>query len=571
MQCPSTVRSYVFRSIFLPYYSTSTSTSSSSIRQCQYTTTTAAAVKLTSESFRSSSSSPSLQYLRQPLDTRNPRKSISSLQQVRGHDPPNIDRQTISQRRTREYLGFRDESGKSDQRLSGHSRTNVTALEKILQSYRSEGREDKEQGDINRKGKQELQENSSDNASVTSHQQAKDTSSLNLTELDSSANTFVSPTPSSTSTELASSQISTTKPLSSSTSSIHSDPTFPPIIYRLLSARLFRLAVFHALSTPEYATNTPLLLSIADHLESKGAGTLARRLRRGWENSLDQSSSSSSSSSPEKKIRLFSDPKSKFEGRLPPNHWQIPLIPPSNPNANITKQRTLTEYYNAHLEFQLKKSSLSSSQYSASPSSPIMNDWPHPSSNLNQLRKLLSSIEKMEKHRGFIPDRKTGNLIIGCWLRCVTHPHPHSRRDEEMREYKDREGIIRVVRKQHSEKGRLGVKELRGLFGVLSRIIVSTRAMTVGGEMGTTSEDRSLKLEGIGHRQTEVDDTAISLAGTGTSKKLDDQNQKEYQEIVRPFGKNMIRSMKSLGDGKGVDMVREWMREQKEALLKDGD
>ncbi|OCF57832.1 hypothetical protein L486_05297 [Kwoniella mangroviensis CBS 10435] len=371
--------------------------------------------------------------------------------------------------------------------------------------------------------------------------------------------------------------------LSSSTQNIASITSFPPTIQRLLSARLFRLAVFHILSTPEYATDRSIILDIADHLEQKGAGKLARRLRRGWENSRDLTVSTNaipegkytdgSGKRPILKLRLHSDPRTKDKPKeiSPPNYWQIPIVPPSKPSSdpfsNSTKEERLTEYYNAHLEFRLKRPSLSStsSQYITSSPVPNLNDWPLASTNLRQLRKLLSTIDKLERTRGFKPDRRTGNLIIGCWLRSMIpslSPH-HGGKEVQYREYKDRYGNIKFARKQSSDKGSLGVKELRGLFELLSRIIVSTRT-------------RSISIKPTTPHVENIDTDLISTRFSHSSSHLSDrsadpENVKEYEEIVRPFGKNMIRSMKNLGDLKGVDMVKQWMKEQRDVLLKDAD
>lgn len=59
---------------------------------------------------------------------------------------------------------------------------------------------------------------------------------------------------------------------------------FPLTIYSLLRSRLYRLAVFHLLQTPEYAVNQRLLDDVAVVMERAGAGKLARRLLRGWDN-----------------------------------------------------------------------------------------------------------------------------------------------------------------------------------------------------------------------------------------------------------------------------------------------
>ncbi|TYJ53277.1 hypothetical protein B9479_006091 [Cryptococcus floricola] len=55
--------------------------------------------------------------------------------------------------------------------------------------------------------------------------------------------------------------------------------SFPPIISRLLSARLYRLATFHVVQTPSLAKDLSLLESLSTHLEYNGAERLAEGLR----------------------------------------------------------------------------------------------------------------------------------------------------------------------------------------------------------------------------------------------------------------------------------------------------
>ncbi|WWC93196.1 hypothetical protein V866_000029 [Kwoniella sp. B9012] len=592
MQCPTNLKTYVFRSIFLPYFSTSTSPSAFSARQ--YTTAAAAAIDQSTSSqcrlIRSRSTAKDVNKHPTPSSFYN--RSISTLQQVRGHDPPNIDKQTIAQRRTRAYLGLPHQDHTKGDQLSSQAQTSVRALERILQSYRCNGSGPKVGSNSKGKAREDILEDGStfntyiqrDNVSVTPE----------LTP-SSSSSQYQQP-PQNTSSKISTVQESIsdiTPPLSSTTTSSHLlsstqnnslITSFPPTIQRLLSARLFRLTVFHILSTPEYATDRSIILGIAGHLEQKGAGKLARRLRRGWENSRDSSVSTSDTSEEGKdidgsgkghisKLRLYSEPKSKdkSEERLPPNHWQIPIVPPSepssNPASNSTKEERLTEYYNAHLEFQLKNTFFSSesTRCVTSSSRPKLNDWPHASTNLNQLRKLLSTIDKLERTRGFKPDRRTGNLIIGCWLRSMI-PSPSSHNEEkevQYREYKDRYGNIKFARKQSSDKGSLGVKELRGLFELLSRIIVSTRTRSISIKP-TTPHVENIYTD---HPSTRFTHSSSHLS----DRSANPENMKEYEQIVRPFGKNMIRSMKNLGDSKGVNMVKQWMKEQRDVFLKDGD
>ncbi|WVR09280.1 hypothetical protein IAU60_006345 [Kwoniella sp. DSM 27419] len=306
----------------------------------------------------------------------------------------------------------------------------------------------------------------------------------------------------------------TPAPVASSAPASAADPTpdLPPYISRLLDARLFRLTVFHLLQTPAYATNGPLLLFVADHLEEKGAGKLARRLRRGWEMRDGRGT------------RLWSDP---VQGRLAPGHWQIPNLPP-RPDT-----QDMTQYYNAHLLYLLTRPSLASTPTSPTPR---INDWPAPAPNLQQLRKLLTTIAKLE-NKGFVPDCVTANLILKCWLRSAS---ARSRPHDPIRLHRDAQGKLKPARKVDSEHG-LRREELRGLFDLISRVISSTaRPLEPGLGPGPGPEP-------------EPEPGSEPRAGA-------------WNDRVRPFGRLIIRSMKATGDVKGVKRVIDWMRRERARL-----
>lgn len=43
---------------------------------------------------------------------------------------------------------------------------------------------------------------------------------------------------------------------------------------------------------------------------------------------------------------------------------------------------------------------------------------PPPSANYSQLRELLQRVHTLRRHRGFVPDVGTANLIVGSWMAC---------------------------------------------------------------------------------------------------------------------------------------------------------
>ncbi|WWC90336.1 uncharacterized protein L201_005269 [Kwoniella dendrophila CBS 6074] len=628
MQCTSNIRSYVFRSIFIPYLSpcppsTSTSTSTSTIRQNPTRCNNRARCQ-----FRQSSST-TRRYNKDGKHAQNAesRRPISSLQQVKGHDPPsrshNMERQTISQQRTREYLGFenKDMTSKNDRSSADYAETSIRALQKALQAYTPYRHEDKDREDKKGKARDSGLQADGKPDQNTSYPpdhvlaptpelsqipifQSRETPQTNVTHPPSISTSLEHANPASTHKESSNQRMIDLKSTIQYTS-------FPPTIQKLLSARLFRLTVFHVISTPEFATDQILVFGIANHLEEKGAGKLAKRLRRGWENSYNDSDNRKGinneleqGNSVKGNLRLYSQPKDKSvkdNFKLPVGYWSTsPNIPPSQPifNPNISKQDNLTEFYNSHIDFLLRQSTLTncaSSQYPTSSFQP-KSQWPGPSTNLNQLYKLIKYIEILERTRGFKPNSKTANLIIGCYLRSTTSSSSSSSydrsnnvkfdsfrnvKDREYRGYNDSSGQVRIVKKQISEKG-LNKLQLRKLFEVFSKLITSTRnthsSIVPTQKMNTTSKSdnsinslhpstSSLLIPQTTLSEPESQSHASSSIDMTRDVEIQDQKQKEWDEIIRPFGKQMIRSMKILHDTKGIDLVKDWMKEEKINLL----
>ncbi|OCF41091.1 hypothetical protein I317_05102 [Kwoniella heveanensis CBS 569] len=529
------------------------------------------------------------------------------------------------------------------------------ALQRILQAYTGRNHADGEtKSDMSRrKGK--------DKAAL---QEEGPETIVNIIEPASQVTLSSDPSLSEADHEVEMKQLPNPSTATQSSASIASniDPSdFPPVISRLLKARLFRLSVFHLLSTPQYATNGVLLLSVANLLEEKGAGKLARRLRRGWEmhqekmrksadlgamevahlqreveDTVGRSMESSVSEIAEdtggkrpkddRKLRLWSDPDPKgTKRRLPVDLWNVPPTPPSfSSTAGLSssmsetpfdRKKSLTTHYNAHLQYLLTRPYLPPS--SAVPISSDLismskiNDFPSPAPNMQQLRRLLLTIRNLEK-RGFLPDRQTANIVLKCWLRCSAPAAKHrpksaqQAQEEEdldalmgmggrvdMRSYRmhknDIDGTDKVVRKAASEKG-LRPRELRKLFEVLSGIITSSypfksdldvlshRSLPSSKPDSSSSPSSAsaanLKDRGIdpailrGSRELGFD--ANILQGLlDVLEKQEKEQQREYDTVVKPFARMMIRSMRAMGDAKGVERVIGWLQAQKKLLASD--
>ncbi|WWD19385.1 hypothetical protein CI109_103845 [Kwoniella shandongensis] len=483
------------------------------------------------------------------------------FQRVLGHDPPTRmptsrggsesggeeGRWTTAQRRTRMYLGL-EGSGRSSQ-----AETSAMALQRILQAYNVTV-PPTTSGTAKGKGKERVVEVESSFQSVSNGDKMDQTvisprldstlprtprgtelTARSAADLSNPDDTLEATTKTNVDQPLHTQ--TQTLPQAVTTTITKTRPTqFPPLISRLLDSRLYRLSVFHILSTPEYATNPELLQKVAEHLELSGAGKLAKRLRRGLDVSLEAQEQAGESGS-KGKIRLWSDSKCTSDSdKLPPNHWSVPQLPPCRPSPDASRQRALTEYYNSHLLHLLTRPSTSTPTANHLPTNANattkLNDWPAPTPSLRQLRKLLETISKLEKHRGFVPDANTANIIIRCWLRCATVSDLSSRNGDEdehegrLRRYKDKNGQVRVVRKTTSEKT-FGNVEIRALFDIVSKAM------------------------------------SKSLV---TRQRFDGDGEKEWREVVRPFGKMVIKALREKGDTKGVEKVRDWLEKQRKGL-----
>ena len=212
----------------------------------------------------------------------------------------------------------------------------------------------------------------------------------------------------------------------------HALPPFPPVINQLLRTRHFRLAVFHILNTPSFATDPELIDSVAKKLEKSGSGHLAARLR----NLTTEGS----------------------KAKLPPGHglpngyWETHNLPPDPTElrpSRWSERQKVTQYFNARLSFLVRPSP----QTAISPLDPLFtshddrpNTWPEPNASFRQLKTMLITIARYQRRHGFRPDRVTANIILHCWLNCGLSRPPLDPYLSRL----DRDGALETSRKRRS-------------------------------------------------------------------------------------------------------------------------
>ncbi|OWZ52770.1 hypothetical protein J010_04728 [Cryptococcus neoformans] len=170
--------------------------------------------------------------------------------------------------------------------------------------------------------------------------------------------------------------------------------SFPPIISRLLSARLYRLATLHLLDTPSLAADEKLVTAMRDHMFLNGADSLGRRLDRGLERWKREKGDV---------IKFLPDlkrsKKEVGEGKKLAPECPYPPLPLTNTFLSNLLRKPYTPPTHTHLTLPLP--------------------FPPPSPNLLQVEHLLNLINHLEQEEGFQADRETAVLILACWLRCV--------------------------------------------------------------------------------------------------------------------------------------------------------
>ena len=261
-------------------------------------------------------------------------------------------------------------------------------------------------------------------------------------------------------------------------------PLFPPAIDRLLAHRLFRMAVFQFANTPEYASDPVLMERIARQLDASGAGRLAYAFRNGFARSVSRSS------------------------RKPPTYWSVPAVHPIRSNAppHLSRSQRLQQQFNAQLTYIL---TLPANPFALSPFGGTLGQrerpgppFPSPEPSLRQLGRLLVLIDKLERHRGFVPNRVTANIIVRCWLRCGLGTANVAGTDPSYHQVAGRWTWKKPA------MAYFGAQELRAVFEVVSRAMLKD------------------------------EETAA----------LDREDRLDYVKHVRPFCKMMKRAARELGD-----------------------
>ncbi|CAD6585136.1 MAG: hypothetical protein TREMPRED_004057 [Tremellales sp. Tagirdzhanova-0007] len=316
-------------------------------------------------------------------------------------------------------------------------------------------------------------------------------------------------------------------------------PPLPPVLHRLIAAHLYRMAVFHFLHTPEYASDSALMDRLAGQLEVRGAGKLAHRLRRGWEMprlpwpsdsdnsplrrqdpsaspkdaSLTRGMDNNHSSPLADRATLWTDTEVDSP-RKPHSYWSNFVIPPAFPPPipDLTRQQQIQHFFNCQLSYLLTKPAdpYALSSLGFTPRAPGAS-FPAPEPSLRQLGRLLVLIEKMERNQSFVPNRVTANIIIRCWLRCGLGSS-HSAPDAQPMYYLMRGKWTR----KRASTARFGSEELRAVLEVTSRAMLAEKNGSNG------------------------------------------ENRLEYVKHVRPFCKMIKRAARELGDrevfGRAVHM-----------------
>lgn len=206
-------------------------------------------------------------------------------------------------------------------------------------------------------------------------------------------------------------------------------PHVPPVIGKLLGAKLYRMAVFHMLSTPEYFADVRLVDHVVSRLEKNGAGKLARRLRMTFERNPDPTAE------PSKPIRLWSEKREDTEKR-PPTYWREPRVVRPMSEYHGTRSERLTHYLNHQLSNMLTR------QHPAPYKTPLSRDMLgiNPPAGLCHVRDIMLWIDKVRKHHGFVPDRVTANIIVKAWLQDLSR-----RRDWQRRPVQERKSDLRDI------------------------------------------------------------------------------------------------------------------------------
>lgn len=416
--------------------------------------------------------------------------------------------------RTREYLGLdhvrqqHDTKGDEDERNSAYERTTAMALERIIRSHTTPPATATEEAqrlvDKKGKGREVVLESGS---------------GLDVAMAGSAA---VSPISGLTASRVGEEDSTVDTPF---------EHPFPPIIYRLLQTRQFRLATLHIFNIPSLALNLELVERVAGYMDRHGGSKAARRLRRGRIPSpAEQATMSGAAAAAAAVADADIDP-----GSLVYSPLDAPRI-----GTALSQQERNTVYHNTQLVQLLHSSHTAKSSGLAPPKS-----FPQPNTSLRQLRALLGRIYKLEHHRGFVPDRVTANIILSCWVRCALAPNPDGARVVQTKSPTGGGGPKEwKVSPRHTgqHQGRFGNDELRKLFDLVSRLFDTASAPTGGGRAGAGRASA-----GGGH-------------GGGLS----------YPRHVKPFVRIFQHGFRERRDRAALDNLQRWDSEIRTRLASAG-
>lgn len=360
---------------------------------------------------------------------------------------------------------------------------------------------------------------------------------------------------------------------------------FPLVIYSLLRARLYRLAVYHLLQTPEYAVDQPLLDRVAGWIKGDGAGKLARRLERGWDGTL-ASIAERPSTVDEGEVDYDSSSTYRIpfgsELRLPPDAWLAPrraaahLLPP----ANERTMASLTANYNSHLTRALlspKKSSSTSAArsnigHSSNPLTPMNHlltstqPLQRPSGGMRQLRQLLKKIERLESHRSFRPDWVTANLVVKCWMNCLMASGQGWKAGR-----KNANGAVEDIDRR---------MELRGIFAFVRALFEKGAQEQAMRGANKTLAAQPARLKAYTSQVTppllKLDNPRISSVGPQHPSNIPQDSPAypylhslSYFRHVRPFSNDILRAFRQINDMESVGRVIGWQRDMRERMGED--
>lgn len=331
-------------------------------------------------------------------------------------------------------------------------------------------------------------------------------------------------------------------------------------IRKLLDAKLFRAAVFTLLETPEWMADSDLVYAVAERLESKGAGTLAHRLRRTLENGL--------ATGPNGRIRLWSDPKPKTVAKggtrhpAPPGADRVPLVPrEAYPEA--TAQARRTHHWNLLLTQWLTV------RHPVPYASPFPRQQPNvhtpAPARLRRLRDVLHTIDNLRETRGFVPDRVTANIVLKAYLSCLAR------------------GTRGEGRDAHPLPFRAGLRssDLHEVFRLIAASIEDGVAKghivrdgdAEGSEDVPAGKKRKNRAKGKGKATTKAQAAATaednakpgkepaspSPTASGAFDMLEKFDPRvSYESHVQPFTRMMARAMVRVGDHRGRVAIEKW-------------